>query len=395
MFEAQFQSFEDAPEGAASAPRVAALRAELARRGLDRLHGAARRRHQNEYVPPSDERLAWLTGFTGSAGTAVVLTERAALFVDGRYTLQVRQQVDTALFAIEHLVENPPDQWLGAQSHRPATASAMTPGCTPPKAPNASPRPARRAARRWSRSSPIRSTRSGRTARHRRSARSCCTMSRFAGEEAATKLARIRAEIGKLKADALVVSDPHASPGPSTSAAPTSRIRRCRSPSRSCPREGRPALYVDGRKLSNDVRDALERSPICASPPSFAARLAALGAAQADRAARSGDRRRCARAADHRQRRQAHARPRSDRADEGGQERRRDRRRARRPHPRRRRGGALPRLVRPRGAGRQAHRDRRGRGAGKLSPRHRRAQGRLVSRPSRAPGRTAPSCITA
>src|SRR5712692_1858394 len=69
-------------------------------------------RQQNEYVPACEERLAWLTGFGGSAGTAVVMMERAALFVDGRYTLQVREQVDTSLFEIMHLVETPPDQWL-------------------------------------------------------------------------------------------------------------------------------------------------------------------------------------------------------------------------------------------------------------------------------------------
>src|ERR1700684_706663 len=112
MFEAQFQSFEDVPEGAASAPRVKALRTELAHRGLTGFVVPRADRHQNEYVPPADERLAWLTGFTGSAGAAVVLMDRAALFVDGRYTLQVRQQADTALFAIEHLVETPPHPWL-------------------------------------------------------------------------------------------------------------------------------------------------------------------------------------------------------------------------------------------------------------------------------------------
>src|ERR1700739_4226263 len=113
MFEAHFQSFDDVPEGAASTPRVKALRTELARRGLTGFVVPRADRHQTEYVPPADERLAWLTGFTGSAGAAVVLMERAALFVDGRYTLQAGQQVDTTVFSIEHLVETPPHQWLG------------------------------------------------------------------------------------------------------------------------------------------------------------------------------------------------------------------------------------------------------------------------------------------
>src|SRR5438132_7054374 len=112
MFESRFQSFDDPAAGAASAPRVAALRTELARRGFTGFIVPRADRHQNEYVPAAEERLAWLTGFTGSAGAAVVLIERAALFVDGRYTLQAREQVDSTLFELAHLVETPPDQWL-------------------------------------------------------------------------------------------------------------------------------------------------------------------------------------------------------------------------------------------------------------------------------------------
>src|SRR5947199_5092931 len=112
MFDARFQSFEERAERGASAPRVAALRTELARRGLTGFIVPRSDRHQNEYVPACEERLAWLTGFTGSSGTAVVLLERAALFVDGRYTLQARQEVDSFLYAVEHLVESPPHKWL-------------------------------------------------------------------------------------------------------------------------------------------------------------------------------------------------------------------------------------------------------------------------------------------
>src|SRR4051794_25874305 len=112
MYKAKFQSFDDRTERAASAPRVAALRTELARRGLTGWVVPRADRHQNEYVPASEERLAWLTGFTGSAGSAIVLLERAAVFADGRYTLQARDQVDTSIFEIVHLVETPPDQWI-------------------------------------------------------------------------------------------------------------------------------------------------------------------------------------------------------------------------------------------------------------------------------------------
>src|SRR6202051_1854185 len=107
MFEAHFQSFEDNAEHGASAPRLAALRAELAKRGLDGFIVPRADRFQNEYVPPSDERLAWLTGFTGSAGVAIVLADRAVIFVDGRYQVQVREEVDAAAFTVEHLIERP------------------------------------------------------------------------------------------------------------------------------------------------------------------------------------------------------------------------------------------------------------------------------------------------
>src|SRR5271156_2350904 len=112
MFEAHFQSFEDRSERAASAPRAAALRAELLKRGLDGFIVPRADRFQNEYVPPYAEQLAWLTGFTGSAGIAIVLADRAAIFVDGRYQVQVREEIDAAAFSVEHLAEHPPTQWI-------------------------------------------------------------------------------------------------------------------------------------------------------------------------------------------------------------------------------------------------------------------------------------------
>src|SRR5215467_12726338 len=104
-FHAQFQTFDDPAETSDTASRLSALRAELARRGLDGFVVPHADRHQNEYLPPSEERLAWITGFTGSAGAAVILADRAVLFVDGRYTLQAHDQSDPKLFAIEHLVD--------------------------------------------------------------------------------------------------------------------------------------------------------------------------------------------------------------------------------------------------------------------------------------------------
>jgi Xaa-Pro aminopeptidase len=95
-----------------TAERVRRLRAELARQGLTGFLVPRADEHQGEYVPPRAERLRWLTGFTGSAGVAAVLADRAAIWVDGRYTLQVREQVPAALFEIHHIGQSPPATWL-------------------------------------------------------------------------------------------------------------------------------------------------------------------------------------------------------------------------------------------------------------------------------------------
>src|SRR5574340_368704 len=112
MFEALFQTFEDPETGVALTARLAAFREELARRKLTGFVVPRADQQQNEYVAPSEERLAWLTGFTGSAGLAVVLTHEAALFVDGRYTLQAAQQVDADAWTVEPLAEPPPEDWV-------------------------------------------------------------------------------------------------------------------------------------------------------------------------------------------------------------------------------------------------------------------------------------------
>ena len=97
----------------ASAPgRLDALRAELARRGLSGFVVPRADEHQGEYVPPGAQRLRWLTGFSGSAGVAVVLAERAAIFVDGRYALQVHEEVDGERLTPLHITQTPPATWL-------------------------------------------------------------------------------------------------------------------------------------------------------------------------------------------------------------------------------------------------------------------------------------------
>ena len=276
MFEARFQSFEDRAERAASGPRVAALRTELARRGLTGFIVPRSDRHQNEYVPASEQRLAWLTGFTGSAGVAIVLMQRALLFVDGRYTLQAREQLDTSLFAIEHLVDTPPDRWIEENLaigdrlgydpwlHTVEGAERLSKACAAAGAALVAVEPDLIAAIWADRpAAPL-----GAVTLHD---------VRFAGEAAEDKLARIRAEVAKLRADALVVSDPHAVAwafnirGADVAHTPLPLAFAI------VPQAGRPSLYVDGRKLSNDVRNRLEVLADVREPSDFVGALGALG----------------------------------------------------------------------------------------------------------------------
>ena len=100
------QTFDETTDPSFGAKHLPLVRARLKEQGLDGLLVPHEDEHQNEYLPEANDRLAWLTGFTGSAGAAVVMADRAAVFADGRYTVQVRAQVDADQFEILDLVEN-------------------------------------------------------------------------------------------------------------------------------------------------------------------------------------------------------------------------------------------------------------------------------------------------
>ncbi len=112
MFESRFQSFVALGDPSHGAARVNELRAELAKAGLSGFIVPRADEHQNEYVPANSERLRWLTGFAGSAGIAVVLKDSAALFVDGRYTEQVKNEADPSVFEFRPVMEDPPSEWI-------------------------------------------------------------------------------------------------------------------------------------------------------------------------------------------------------------------------------------------------------------------------------------------
>ncbi len=273
MFEALFQSFDDLHERAAAAAHLESLRAELKRRGLDGFVVPRADRQQNEYLPASEERLAWLTGFTGSAGAAIVLTDRAAVFVDGRYTVQAAAQIDGKLFSIEHLVDGPPEQWL----ERNLTSDAKL-GYDPWLHTTENAEKLRRACVTVDADlvavdgNPVDALWSDRPAPP--AGKVTLRDIKLAGESTADKLQRVQAELKRLRADVLVVSDPQNVAwafnirGSDIAHTPLALAFAV------IPVEGRPALYVDAAKLDNQTRQALEEIAAVRAPGDLVGGLA-------------------------------------------------------------------------------------------------------------------------
>ena len=276
MFEAKFQTFEERSERAATPARVAALRAELLKRGLTGFIVPSADRHQSEYVPASEARLPWLTGFTGSAGTAIVLAERAVLIVDGRYTLQAASEIDAGLFTVVPLAETAPSAWLEANLtaadrfgydpwlHTVDGAEKLGKACAAAGAMLVAVEP-----------NPINSIWTDRPAEPAGAV--ALHGLRYSGEAAADKMARVQAEIAKTRDDALIVSDTQSIAwalnirGADVTHVPVAMAFAI------VPREGRSTLYIDGRKLSNDVRSNIEELAAVRNPDEFVRDAAALG----------------------------------------------------------------------------------------------------------------------
>jgi Xaa-Pro aminopeptidase len=96
--------------------RVAALREELSKHGLNGYIVPRSDEHLGEYVPDSAARLEFISGFTGSAGMAIILADKAAVFSDGRYTLQLQSETDENIWERLHITEQPPEKWLKANA---------------------------------------------------------------------------------------------------------------------------------------------------------------------------------------------------------------------------------------------------------------------------------------
>ncbi|MBY0531957.1 MAG: aminopeptidase P family protein [Xanthobacteraceae bacterium] len=256
MFEAKFQTFKDEGDKTRSAARLKALRAELARQELDAFIFSRADEHQNEYVPPSEERVAWLTGFTGSAAIVAVLADKAVLFTDGRYTLQAKDQIDANLFSIEHMVEKPAAKWL-SENLPTGAALGYDPWRTTGDGVERLEKAAKEAGARLvaTEENPVDAVWRERPAPPLTPV--VLHGMKFAGEEASKKITRIREVLAKEKIGVAVLSDP-------ASVAWTFNIRGADVAHTPLPlswallpREGQPQLFIDARKLSNQVRDAL------------------------------------------------------------------------------------------------------------------------------------------
>lgn len=272
-----FQSFEDGADPSVGPKRLALLRAALAEAGVGGFIVPRTDEYQGEYVPACAERLAWLTGFTGSAGIAVVLDGAAAIFVDGRYTTQARRQVDGRAFAHVAIAETRPSEWI--EAHLPAGAKL---GFDPTLHTRAEVRRFEKACAAAGATlvplteNPIDTVWTDRpeppvapVELHPES---------LSGRGATDKIAALQGDIARAGADVglLTATD---------SIAWLFNIRGNDIPhipvvlsSALVPADGRPTLFVDPRKLSNAVRDGIEEIADVAQPSELAGRLAALGA---------------------------------------------------------------------------------------------------------------------
>ncbi|HEY9056762.1 MAG TPA: aminopeptidase P family protein [Aurantimonas sp.] len=266
-----FQNFDQTTDFSRSAGRVRQLRAGFGEAGVDGFIVPRADEHQGEYIPPSAARLEWLTGFSGSAGVAVVLAERAVILVDGRYTLQVRSEVDLAVFEpvssvdtslADFLKAAAPgrrigfDPWLHTVSEMRALTDAIEAVGGQLVALQANP-----IDRIWNeRPAPPK-------------ARAVVHPERFAGRPAEDKLADLVGRIGEAKADAALLTDPasiawafniRGADVPHTPLMLAFAILRA---------EGRPTLFVDPDKLDAEIRARLAALCDLASPDDFEAAL--------------------------------------------------------------------------------------------------------------------------
>jgi Xaa-Pro aminopeptidase len=276
MFQARFQVFDDQAEPEKSQDRIGRLRSTFSDLGIDGFIVPRADEHQGEYVPPSEERLAWLTGFTGSAGLCIVLPQTAALFVDGRYALQVRDQVDLNVVTPVAIADSSPQAWLEQNAPAGARIGFDPRLMTPDQA-----KRYREALEKIGASlvalsgNPI-----DRIWNDRPASPSAAVVDHpvdLAGETREEKIRRVQDALRTAKADALLVSDPHA-------VAWMLNVRGgdvAHTPLPICyglvTADGRSTLFIGPDKVSDVMRDSLSAVADIQPVEALPAALSALG----------------------------------------------------------------------------------------------------------------------
>jgi Xaa-Pro aminopeptidase len=267
-----FQTYEPAQGGSESGDRIARLRELMARAHIDALLVPHADEYHNEYLPACAERLAFITGFTGSAGTAIVTRDRAALFVDGRYILQAPRQVDTSIFEVLPIGS----EWLakalkpGAvigfdpKLHAPGEVDALTQALAPKriklKALSRNP-----VDTLWGKARP--SPPQGAVAVH---------PLKYAGKPAEKKIAEIQATLKKDDQDAVVLTFPPSIcwlfniRGSDAAHNPVAFAFAI------VPASGKAELFIDPAKVDREVKAHLSPLAKLCAPATLEERLAAL-----------------------------------------------------------------------------------------------------------------------
>jgi Xaa-Pro aminopeptidase len=273
-----FQSFTASADPFLAAPRVAKLRELMASQNIAAFLIPRADEHQGEYVPPSAERLKWLTGFSGSAGLAAVTGNEAAVFVDGRYTIQAAQECDPAIFEFPGIMRAKLAEWLTAHLSRGATVGfdpwlhtaseiRRLEAQIAPKGLKLKPVARNLVDRAWGKDRPA-------------PPRNPVVLhsTRKAGRTAEKKIADVQKRLSADGQAYAVLTLPDSIcwlfnvRGSDIAHNPVALAFAI------IPAEGTPELFIDGAKLSKDVRRELERVTRLAEPDALTGRIAELKA---------------------------------------------------------------------------------------------------------------------
>jgi Xaa-Pro aminopeptidase len=270
------QTFDESTDPSFGPKHVPLIRQAMQAQGLDGFLVPHEDEHQNEYLPEANDRLGWATGFTGSAGAAVILKDKAAIFVDGRYTLQVRDQVDQGVFEIRDLVEGGVPAYLET-----AAARGQTIGYDPRlHSPDALERLKAAAAKAGATLKPVAANPLDEAWGAARPAQPTAPVTPqpldYAGEESSAKRARVAETLAARNADATVLTAP-------SSIAWLFNVRGgdvIRSPlplgQSILNRDGSARLFLDPVKVSPELRAWLGNEVRLETPDDLPAALAEL-----------------------------------------------------------------------------------------------------------------------